>query len=168
MDHFSSLYFIHNHLLVSYLIFAIMSDTTQIPNVLSISCHAFNKDQTQLAICPNTNEIWIYSSKGTDASKWVREHVIDEHSGLVSGIDWCHVTNAIVTCGHDRNAYVWNYNETEKKWRPTLTILRINRAATSVKWSPNGKPIYSFALLLTSFSICLSNFDLPYLSIYSI
>lgn len=44
----------------------------------------------------------------------------------------------IVTCGHDRNAYVWKYDESEKSWKPTLVILRINRAATCVKWSPNG------------------------------
>ena len=37
----------------------------------------------------------------------------------------------------DRNAYVWTYNGSE--WKPSLVILRINRAATIVKWSPSGK-----------------------------
>jgi len=37
----------------------------------------------------------------------------------------------------DRNAYVWKLNGNE--WVPTLVILRINRAATCVKWSPEGK-----------------------------
>ena len=36
----------------------------------------------------------------------------------------------------DRNAYVWTMNGSE--WKPSLVILRINRAATIVKWSPNG------------------------------
>lgn len=36
----------------------------------------------------------------------------------------------------DRNAYVWTFNGS--KWKPTLVILRINRAATCVKWSPLG------------------------------
>jgi actin related protein 2/3 complex subunit 1A/1B len=44
----------------------------------------------------------------------------------------------IVTCGHDRNAYVWKFEEKEDQWKPTLVILRINRAATAVKWSPAG------------------------------
>jgi len=35
----------------------------------------------------------------------------------------------------DRNAYVWNQGS-DGKWKPTLVILRINRAATDVKWSP--------------------------------
>jgi len=39
-----------------------------------------------------------------------------------------------VTSSQDRNAYVWTWKE--NAWKPTLVILRINRAATSVKWSP--------------------------------
>lgn len=39
----------------------------------------------------------------------------------------------------DRNAYVWVYSEEEKAWKPSLVILRINRAATCVKWSPQGE-----------------------------
>lgn len=51
------------------------------------------------------------------------------------GIDWAPKTNRIVTCAVDRNAYVWTQGE-DKKWKPTLVLLRINRAATCVKWSP--------------------------------
>jgi len=39
-----------------------------------------------------------------------------------------------VTSSHDRNAYVWKLEG--NVWKPTLVILRIPRAATSVKWSP--------------------------------
>lgn len=52
------------------------------------------------------------------------------------GIDWAPNTNRIVTCAADRNAYVW-CQDGEGKWKPTLVLLRINRAATCVKWSPN-------------------------------
>jgi hypothetical protein len=38
----------------------------------------------------------------------------------------------------DRNAYVWTQGD-DGKWKPTLVLLRINRAATCVKWSPLGK-----------------------------
>ena len=37
----------------------------------------------------------------------------------------------------DRNAYVWTL-QGNGTWAPTLVILRINRAATCVKWSPLG------------------------------
>lgn len=50
------------------------------------------------------------------------------------GIDWAPKSDRIVTCGADRNAYVWS--QKEGVWKPTLVILRINRAATFVKWSP--------------------------------
>lgn len=52
----------------------------------------------------------------------------------VAGIDWAPDSNRIVTCGADRNAYVWTLKE--GTWKPTLVILRINRAARCVRWSP--------------------------------
>ena len=85
-----------------------------------------------------------------------------EHGQYISGIDWCEKTNMIVTCSHDRNAYVWKLSDkgcdslfvlpnimhehahmilqyiTPGEWEPTLVVLRIARAATDVKWSPNG------------------------------
>ncbi|KAI5290871.1 hypothetical protein KEM54_000191, partial [Ascosphaera aggregata] len=36
-----------------------------------------------------------------------------------------------------RNAYVWE--QTPNGWKPTLVLLRINRAATYVRWSPSEK-----------------------------
>jgi len=59
-----------------------------------------------------------------------------QHDKVVTGIDWAPNTNRIVTCGQDRNAYVWTF--TNGVWKPVLVILRINRAATHVKWSPLG------------------------------
>ena len=76
----------------------------------------------------------------------------------MTAIDWAPNSNKLVTCGQDRNAYVWERRErsaAEKEtilkdqpkadketatfiWVPTLVILRINRAATCVKFSPNG------------------------------
>lgn len=50
------------------------------------------------------------------------------------GIDWAPKSNRIVTCASDRNAYVWTLKD--GVWKPTLVLVRINRAATCVKWSP--------------------------------
>ena len=57
----------------------------------------------------------------------------------VSGLDWSPVTNKLVSCSHDRNAFVWTYSEDAGVWEPSLVILRINRGALDVKWSPDGK-----------------------------
>lgn len=51
-------------------------------------------------------------------------------------IDWAPATNRIVTCSQDRNAYVWTWDASITTWTPTLVLLRINRAATHVRWSP--------------------------------
>jgi len=91
------------------------------------------------AIAPNTEDVHIFETKGSDdVKKWEKKYTLKEHGGYVSGIDWSPVTNLIVTCGHDRNAYVWRYDDKADVWKPTLVILRINRAATGVKWSPQG------------------------------
>ncbi|KAK7168056.1 hypothetical protein R3I94_002185 [Phoxinus phoxinus] len=96
-----------------------------------ISCHSWNKDRTQIALCPNNHEVHIYKK---DGSNWNKIHVLKEHNGQVTGIDWAPESNRIVTCGTDRNAYVWTLKG--DVWKPTLVILRINRAARCVTWSP--------------------------------
>jgi actin related protein 2/3 complex, subunit 1A/1B len=104
----------------------------------AISCFCYNADGSQCAISPNSNVVEIYdTNKSTDSSTWTKTATLDEHGGWVSAIDWSPVSNEIVTCGHDRNAYVWKLENGE--WKPELVLLRINRAATMVKWSPDGK-----------------------------
>ncbi|RHZ76445.1 hypothetical protein Glove_197g75 [Diversispora epigaea] len=99
-----------------------------------ITTHAFNKDRTQVAICPNNNEVQIHQRT---AGGWSLIHTLVEHDKLVTSIDWAVESNQIVTCSQDRNAYVWNFDQTNGKWKPTLVLLRFNRAATFVRWSPN-------------------------------
>jgi len=105
---------------------------------VSITAHAWNADRTKVAICPNNNKIYIYAKQGNE---WVKEASLKEHDAVVTSIDWAGRTNRILSCSQDRNAYVWAWKEnpTTKKpeWTPTLVILRINRAATRCKWSPN-------------------------------
>uniref|UniRef100_A0A3P8Y1E1 Actin-related protein 2/3 complex subunit n=1 Tax=Esox lucius TaxID=8010 RepID=A0A3P8Y1E1_ESOLU len=96
-----------------------------------LSCHAWNKDRTQIAVSPNDSFVIIYEKKGNE---WVKIHELTEHSGRITGIDWAPESNRIVTCASDRNAYVWTLKD--KVWKPTLVLVRINRAATCVKWSP--------------------------------
>ena len=96
-----------------------------------ITCHAWNRDRTQIALSPNNHEVHIYKKNG---GQRVKAHELKEHNGHITGIDWAPKSDRIVTCGADRNAYVWS--QKDGVWKPTLVILRINRAATFVKWSP--------------------------------
>jgi len=97
-----------------------------------ITCHAWNANGTQVAICPNSNEIQVYQKESNGDFKLL--HTLAEHDQVVTGIDWAPKSNRIVSCSQDRNAYVWTF--ANNVWKPTLVILRINRAATHVKWSP--------------------------------
>ena len=91
----------------------------------------------ELALSPNSNEIHIY-----DTTSWEKLFVLTEHDLVVSALDWSSVNNKIVSCSHDRNAFVWTYepasSDEEAKWKPALVILRIDRAAMDVKWAWDG------------------------------
>eukprot|EP00178_Gracilaria_changii_P001767 TRINITY_DN12474_c0_g1_i1.p2 TRINITY_DN12474_c0_g1~~TRINITY_DN12474_c0_g1_i1.p2 ORF type:complete len:352 (+),score=49.63 TRINITY_DN12474_c0_g1_i1:45-1100(+) len=97
----------------------------------TITCHAWSPDGSRVAICPNDNTIQIYQKSGTS---FKLEHTLNDHDKVVTGIDWGKKTNRIVSCSQDRNAYVWTFDQ--GKWKPVLVILRINRCATHVQWSP--------------------------------
>eukprot|EP01129_Flabellula_baltica_P001320 TRINITY_DN11207_c0_g1_i1.p1 TRINITY_DN11207_c0_g1~~TRINITY_DN11207_c0_g1_i1.p1 ORF type:complete len:363 (+),score=72.94 TRINITY_DN11207_c0_g1_i1:57-1145(+) len=98
---------------------------------VSISAHAWNGAKNQVAVCPNTNEIMIYSWNGSQFSLLT---TLTDHDAIVTCIDWAPNSNRILSCSQDRNGYVWEYDGTT--WQPTLVILRINRAATYCVWSP--------------------------------
>ncbi|KAJ1458846.1 WD40-repeat-containing domain protein [Pelagophyceae sp. CCMP2097] len=105
----------------------------QLVSDTGVSCHAWNGDFTQLAYSPNSNELRI-----VDVKTWEVQHSLTEHDMLIAAIDWHATSNFIVTVGHDRNAFVWTYDAAENAWKPLLVILRIERAALDVKWSPDG------------------------------
>jgi actin related protein 2/3 complex subunit 1A/1B len=104
-----------------------------------ISCHSWNADCSRLAVSPNSNEIHLYQNcQSSDFSSWQRTDVLSEHDLHISAVDWDPVSNRIVTCSHDRNGFVWTYDDAEQRWRPSLVILRIDKAAMDVRWSPDG------------------------------
>ncbi len=160
-----------------------MTDVAQVPGVTAITYHAWNADRSQLAISPNTNEVWIFAAKGDDSSKvrrahsrsdrscshlrwihpcgivvsqcigvcqadarfccccwllgwqWEKKYTLEEHAGQVSGIDWCPTTNLIVTCGHDRNAYVWKVSKAgrgEEKRKGRARCCRLSERSRAV------------------------------------
>lgn len=99
-----------------------------------ISTHAWSADGKNLAISHNNNQVKVYKESGKPG-KWEPTVTLDQHDLRVTGIDWAPKTNRIVTCSADRNAYVWNL-QPDGTWKHMLVLLRINRAATCVKWSP--------------------------------
>ncbi|KAF4615101.1 hypothetical protein D9613_003131 [Agrocybe pediades] len=132
------------------------------PEVFSLSqspitSHSFNADRSQLAVSLNSNDAQILTRQGNE---WVPEVTLSEHDKLITSIDWAPSSNRIVTCSQDRNAYVWQEQpdpETGRLvWKPTLVLLRINRAATYVKWSPRED---KFAVASGARAIAICSFD---------
>lgn len=119
-----------------------------------ITCHVWNADLSMVAVCPNNNEVHIYKASPAPNSVWDRVYVLQKHDQLIAGIDWGPVSNQIVTASHDRNSYVWNLEG--DAWNPTLVILRLNRAATSVKWSPKEN---KFAVGSGAKSVCICYYE---------
>lgn len=98
-----------------------------------INAHAFNMMKNQVALSLNKNDVEIYEKRDTI---FELKDTLTGHDKLVTSLDWAPRTNRIVTCSQDRNAYVWNLSE-DGYWKRTLVLLRISRAATYVRWSPN-------------------------------
>jgi len=73
----------------------------------------------------------------------------------LSSIDFAPQSNRIVTCSQDRNAYVWTPTQ-DGIWKPTLVLLRINRSATFVRWSPTET---KFAVASGARTIAVCSFD---------
>ncbi|THG12941.1 hypothetical protein TEA_014564 [Camellia sinensis var. sinensis] len=104
-----------------------------------------------ISFCPNNNEVHIYRIV---EEKWERIHVLQKHDQIVSGIDWSAKSNRIVTVSHDRNSYVWNQEGVD--WVPTLVILRLNRAALCVQWSPREN---KFAVGSGAKTVCICYYE---------
>ncbi|KAF9246367.1 WD40-repeat-containing domain protein [Melanogaster broomeanus] len=127
-----------------------------VPEVYSIAqtpvtCHAFNADRSQVALSLNDNKAYIYVKQGKE---WVVEETLTEHDKVITSIDWAPNSNRIVTastgsqCLHPLTGRL--------VWKPTLVLLRVNRAATFVRWSPNED---KFAVGSGARAIAVCSFD---------
>lgn len=119
-----------------------------------IADHSFSQDRGTLAVARDNN-VELYQTSG---SKFTLKDELRGHDKTVTGVDIAPNSGRIVTCSQgenfnfyriiltlrcselsfdipDRNAYVWE--QTASGWKPTLVLLRINRAATYVRWSPS-------------------------------
>ncbi|KAI9733094.1 MAG: hypothetical protein M1834_003641 [Cirrosporium novae-zelandiae] len=96
-----------------------------------IADHSFSADRQTVAVA-RENNIELYTRKG---GQFTLADELKGHDKTVTGVDIALNSGKIVTCSQDRNAYVWE--PSPSGWKPTLVLLRINRAATCVRWSPN-------------------------------
>ncbi|KAH0533894.1 hypothetical protein FGG08_007484 [Glutinoglossum americanum] len=96
-----------------------------------VADHSFSADRQTLAVA-RENNVELYSRTG---GKFALKDELKGHDKLVTSVDIAPNSGRIVTCSQDRNALVWE--PSPSGWKPTLVLLRINRAATFVRWSPS-------------------------------
>jgi len=95
-----------------------------------IADHSFSADRRTVAVARDS-AVELYGRVG-NAFKLRDE--LKGHDKAVTSVDIALNTGRIVSCSQDRNALVWEPSPTG--YKPTLVLLRINRAATFVRWSP--------------------------------
>jgi len=100
-------------------------DLNQVP----ITSMAFNLNCSKLVVGLANTNAEVYDFNPT-TRKWIKTAVLKDHISRVTGVDWAPNTNKIVTCGADRNAYIWEFDG--QNWKSELVLLRISRAATTV------------------------------------
>ena len=106
--------------------------------------HCFSQDKSLLAItCENNCLVYKLPAPNAVNGSTTPQLVatLANHDKTVTAVD-ISIHGRIVTCSQDRNAYVWE-PLSDGTYKPTLVLLRINRAATCVSWAPNG---YKFAV----------------------
>uniref|UniRef100_A0AC35TRW3 Actin-related protein 2/3 complex subunit n=1 Tax=Rhabditophanes sp. KR3021 TaxID=114890 RepID=A0AC35TRW3_9BILA len=104
-------------------------------NIGPINCHSWNSDKSQLAVSADST-IYIVNVKNTGGVfKCDLVDKLIEHDLPITGLDWGHKTNRIVSCSQDKNAFVWTCDK-NGTWKPELVLVRINRGATCIKWAP--------------------------------
>jgi actin related protein 2/3 complex subunit 1A/1B len=118
-----------------------MSNANQKPQDLflleGISCVAFNKDFTKVALSKKDNIIYIYSVPNLmKTDTWKLEHTLDSHVQYVSGIDWNANTNEILSCSHDKTSFVWVFSN--NKWTPSNVVATTKLGYLCCKWNDRG------------------------------
>ncbi|XP_006891106.1 PREDICTED: actin-related protein 2/3 complex subunit 1A-like [Elephantulus edwardii] len=83
-----------------------------------ITCHAWNRDRTQISLSPNNHEVHIYKKNG---SQWVKAHELKEHNGHITGIDRAPKSDHIVTCGADPSKSV-QVSTLKTEFLPLLSV----------------------------------------------
>uniref|UniRef100_A0A8C7WZP2 Actin-related protein 2/3 complex subunit 1A n=1 Tax=Oryzias sinensis TaxID=183150 RepID=A0A8C7WZP2_9TELE len=109
-----------------------------------LSCHAWNKDRTQIALSPNNNVVNIYEKKAND---WVKTEELTEHSGRITGTPPA-APHVRVHRHGTLVATVLNFNR----------VLRSTTSSTGPSFSPNG---VGFPLRSRTLSLVFWTFSPP-------
>lgn len=102
--------------------------------------YCFTRDASKLALAQSDTLVRVFARSPSNPAKWTAVLELKDHESRVTGIDWNWTGDLLVSCGADRNIYVWTMpdlvRETVGVIKPVIVLLRTPRALTAVKWCP--------------------------------
>ena len=102
-----------------------------------ISLVSFNKDFTQVALSKKDNFIYIYSVDDImNTDKWKLLYKLEDHYQYISGLDWSHETNRLLSCSYDKTSFVWDF--IDNKWNPSNVVVTTKLGYLCCKWNKRG------------------------------
>ena len=106
-----------------------------------VQCFSWNSDGSLVAVCPTSNEIWIFETAGSpDISKWTKVCVLKEHFNVISSLNWHPKTNLLLSASTDRGAIVWEQGKGDKKYEflPQMGMIKESKANLDAAWNYRG------------------------------
>nr|CCC94349.1 unnamed protein product [Trypanosoma congolense IL3000] len=105
---------------------------------------SFNRDRSEAVFSPNNQQLLVVRCEDLGrCASWETQAVLEQHDQCVSAAAWHGATDQILSCAHDRIAYVWCRDE-KKMWRPQMVLLDVGvkRGLTCCAWNFSGSKIY--------------------------
>eukprot|EP00892_Ulva_mutabilis_P006928 jgi/Ulvmu1/4607/UM002_0336.1 len=120
-------------------------------------CHAWKTDLSMLAYCDGSPDIHIVDILVQATGDCECRHVatLREHTQALSAMQWAS-SGLLVTCSHDRTGYVWQQDSSTGAWTQQKLIMKLQRAALCLAWSPLEK---KFAVGSGTKNVCIAEFS---------
>ncbi|PNW71291.1 hypothetical protein CHLRE_16g648100v5 [Chlamydomonas reinhardtii] len=118
------------------------------------------------------------STNGSSGLSFTKTATLSGHGQFVSGLDWSTRGDQLLSCSHDRNAFVWTRAAASPAasraasgaaastsggggggsgaWEKQMVITRLTKGALCVKWSPSEA---KFAIGSAARNVCVGYYD---------
>eukprot|EP00198_Chlamydomonas_reinhardtii_P008857 XP_001698194.1 predicted protein [Chlamydomonas reinhardtii] len=141
---------------------------------------AWNADCSAVAVSHGGSDVEMYgvSTNGSSGLSFTKTATLSGHGQFVSGLDWSTRGDQLLSCSHDRNAFVWTRAAASPAasraasgaaastsggggggsgaWEKQMVITRLTKGALCVKWSPSEA---KFAIGSAARNVCVGYYD---------
>ncbi|KAG2441570.1 hypothetical protein HXX76_003191 [Chlamydomonas incerta] len=140
---------------------------------------AWNANCSAVAVSHGGSDVDVYevsSSSGAGGGlSFAKAATLSGHGQFVSGLDWSTRGDQLLSCSHDRNAFVWTRAAAAAgraasgaaastsgggggsgAWEKQMVITRLTKGALCVQWSPSEA---KFAIGSAARNVCVGYYD---------